>query len=208
MVWRVSNAVTSGGFSNQPYSPSSAMVAGETTAALYNDRGPLPAPVAPNPRESASTPNFHTGFRFKSSTGAAQPGLFMSVNPAPRQSNIRMSYVGIEDVGTGFDLNFFETTPGPLFPESIIATGLSYADWHQIDIYIEFVDGLGAGGAGNDIVVVELDGNIIHVGTTWESYYAETPGSFPNAPYAVDALMFRLGNPAAPSAFGTKLVTV
>lgn len=204
MVWRVSNAVTTSGYSNLPNSPSSLQVAGESTAALYNDRGddhtmPL---SPPNPRESASTPYFHSGFRFKSSTGAAQPGLFMSVNPTPRQSSIRMGYVGIEDVGTGFDLNFIETTPGAQFSSSIIATNLSYADWHQLDIYVEFVDGLGSGGAGNDIVIVELDGNVIHVGTTWESFYAETPGSFPNAPYAVDALLFRLSGTAAAGTSG------
>jgi hypothetical protein len=40
-VWRISNAVTSTSFSWQPNSPSSALVAGESTSALYNDRGTI-----------------------------------------------------------------------------------------------------------------------------------------------------------------------
>ncbi len=205
MVWRVSNAVTTGGFSNLPNSPSSAMVAGESTAALYNDRGnDHTAPLnPPNSRASATTSNFHSGFRFKSSTGAAQSNLSINVSPTPRQSSIRSSFVSITDNGsTGFDLTFFETSPGNSFDPTVIATNLSYTDWHQLDIYINFVDGLGAGGIGNDIVVVELDGVVVHVGTSWESFYAENPGSFPNAPYAVDALMFRLSGTAAPANSG------
>ena len=40
MVWRVSNAVTNSGLSAQPFSPVAPQVAGETGAALWNDRGP------------------------------------------------------------------------------------------------------------------------------------------------------------------------
>jgi hypothetical protein len=101
-----------------------------------------------------------------------------------------MSYVGIEDTGAGFDVSFFETTPGGVFPGTTIASGLSYTDWHQVDIYIEFVDGLKVDLSGNDIVTVQVDGITVHTGTTWESFFAENPGSF-QSPIAVDALLFR-----------------
>ena len=39
MVWRLSNAVTTGGFSDQPFSQTAAQVAGETGSALWNDYG-------------------------------------------------------------------------------------------------------------------------------------------------------------------------
>ena len=104
-VWRFSNAVA-GGYSDQPNSPSSPEVAGEETAFLYNDRGPdhtHPQNSPPNHRAGATTPTFHSVFKFKSSTGAAQPKLFIAVNPIPRQTSYRMSYVGIEATGTGFE---------------------------------------------------------------------------------------------------------
>jgi hypothetical protein len=205
-VWRISNAVTSGGFSNQPNSPSSLLVAGETGAALYNDRGTNhTTPLSPpNPRYFASTPYFHGGFKFKSATGAAQPGLTIALNPAPRQGNVRMSFVGITDNGTsGFDLNFFETYAGGTFSSSIpIATNLSYTDWHELDIYIEFVDGLNGDGSGNDIVVITLNGNIIHIGTTWETFYASAGWTSTPDPIAVDALMFALRGTAQPGLSG------
>jgi hypothetical protein len=205
-VWRISNAVTSSGFSNQPYSPSSLLVAGETGAALYNYRGTNhTTPVAPpGARYTASSKYFHGGFKFKSATGAAQPGLTMAINPAPRQGNVRMSFVGITDNGsTGFNLNFFETYTGGTFSPSIpIASGLSYTAWHELNIYIEFVDGLNGDGSGNDIVIVELNGNVIHVGTTWETYYASAAWTSTPDPIAVDALMFRLSGTAFPANSG------
>ncbi len=65
-VWRISNAVTSSGFSNQPYSPSSLLVAGATGAALYSDRGPShTTPVAPpGARYTASSKYCHGGFKW------------------------------------------------------------------------------------------------------------------------------------------------
>jgi len=205
-VWRISNAVTSSGFSNQPYSPSSLLVAGATGAALYNDRGPShTTPVAPpGARYTASSKYFHGGFKFKSATGAAQPGLTMAINPAPRQGNVRMSFVGITDNGsTGFNLNFFQTNTGGTFSSSIpIATDLSYTSWHELNIYIEFVNGLNGDGSGNDIVIVELNGSVIHVGTTWETYYASPSWTSTPSPIAVDALMFRLSGTAVPANSG------
>ncbi len=205
MVWRLSNAAASNSFSNQPNTPSSTDPAGESGSALYNDRGPdHTSPVSPpNPRAYASTPYFHGGFRFKSATGAAQTDLSIAVSPIPRQTSFRMSYLGIADAGTGFDLTFYETSPGGNFDGTTVATGLSYTDWHTVEIYVEFVDGLDGDGSGNDIVTVVVDGTPVHTGTTWESYFAENPGSF-QSPIAVDALMFRVSN-AAPSTLGEGL---
>lgn len=92
-VWRFSNAVTSNSFSFQPNSQNSPLPAGETTAFLWNDRGPIhTAPTGPNPRAAAATKYFHGGFRFKSATGAAQPGLSINISPTARQSDRRNSF--------------------------------------------------------------------------------------------------------------------
>jgi len=204
LVWRISNAVTQGGFSNLPYSPSSALVAGESTASLWNDRGDNhTAPLNPSlARASAATQDFHANLKFRSATGSAQPGLSLSLSAAPRQGNIRQSFISISDNGsTGFNIGFFDTNATGGFDGSTIASDLSYADWHEIDIYITFVDGLNGDGTGNDVVNILLDGNLIHTGTTWETYYALTP-SFTQSPYAVDALMFRVSGTAATALAG------
>lgn len=200
-VWRLSNAVTSGSYSFQPNSPSSPLPAGETIAALYNDRGPnhtTPISNPPLPRAFAATKYFHGGFKFKSATGAPQTGLAINVNAAPRQTSYRMSQIGISDAGTGFNLTFIETTPIS-FPTTTIATNLSYAFWHQLDIYIEFIDG-----PANDIVTVLLNGAVIYSGTTWETYYASLALPSPS-PIAVDALLFRAAGTAAPGTLGNGL---
>lgn len=206
IVWRFSNAVTSGGFSDQPSSPSSPAVAGETGASLFNDRGTNhTTPISPPlPRASATTPYFHAGFRFKSATGAAQPGLALSMSPYPRQSNFRMSYLAISDTGSGLDLLFYETNAtGGFVGPTVVATGLSYTDWHQVDLYVEFVDGLNVDGAGNDIVTIMLDGVSLHTGTTWETFQRLTFGDTPVL--AIDALMFRSSGTAAPGTAGAGL---
>jgi hypothetical protein len=209
-VWRLSNAVTSGSFSFQPCSPSSSMPAGETTSALYNDRGPNhTTPLnPPNARANASTPYFHGGFKFKSATGSTQTGLALSVSPTPRQSSVRMTFLGLVDNGSsGMNLTFAETLAGGTFSSTAtIASDLSYNSWHRVDIYIQFVDGLNGDGTGNDIVTIMLNGNVIHTGTTWETFYASASWTSTPDPIAVDALMFRAGGTAAPGTSGNGIL--
>ena len=198
-VWRISNAVTQGGFSNLPFSLSSALAAGESTAALWNDRGSLhTAPLSPPlARSNAGTRHFHAKLRFKSATGTPQASLSVSLSPGPRQGTIRQSFVSISDDGaTGLALGFFDTNSTGGFNGLTVATGLSYSDWHELELFIYFVDGLNGDGSGNDVVSIVLDGNQVHAGTTWESFYALNPSSYPNSPYAVDALMFRVSGVA------------
>lgn len=196
-VWRFSNAVTTNQLSNQPNATHAPLIAGETGANLYNDYGP--SHVTPfNPPQAngvAASKYFHIGWDFKSATGAAQTGLAINVSPAGSQSTLRNSYLRMLDTGSGFDLQFLDTT-GTTFPApTVIATGLSYSDWHSVDMYVEFVDGLGPGAPGsemgNDIVKVFLDGSLIHTGTTWESYFYNVADSGPaGVPRAVNTAVF------------------
>jgi hypothetical protein len=206
-VWRMSNAVTSGGMSDQPNSPSAPLVAGETGAELWNDRGPNhTTPVnPPYARATAATPFFSAAFSFKSVTGSPQADLSLNVSPVARQSTWRMSFLSITDTGAGFDLGFFDTDSIGGFISTPVATGLSYADWHDIEMLVEFVDGVEGDGSGNDVVRIFVDGALVHTGTTWETYY-RTLGSraaFPTQ--AVDALMFRSSGTAQPANQGLGL---
>lgn len=208
LVWRLSNAVT-GSFSDQPNSPSSPLVAGETTSGLYNYRGPNhTTPFSPpQSRTSATTKFFRAGFRFKSATGAAQANLALNVSPTARQSDRRMSFLSITDSGTGLDLGFVDTgVAGAFSSTTIISSGLSYTAWHKIDIRVEFVDGINGNGTGNDIVTAYLNGAPIHTGTTWETYYRSLTSPLPlTGVNAVDAVAFRSSGTARPANAGNGL---
>ena len=206
-VWRFSNAVTSGGMSDQPNAPSAPSVAGETAAGLWNDRGPnhttpLNPPLV---RSVASTPFFSAAFRFRSVTGGPQADLSINVSPVARQSTWRMGFLSITDTGTGFDVTFFDTDSVGNFPSTVVASDLSYSDWHDIEMLVEFVDGLNGDGSGNDVVRVFVDGSLVHIGTTWETYYRllGSRAAFPTQ--AVDTLMFRSSGTAQPGNAGNGL---
>jgi len=201
-VWRFSNAVTSPGFSDQPNTPSSPLVAGETSAFLWNDRGPNhTTPINFGQRAGATTTHFNASLRFRSVTGASQPGLQLFLSPGPRQSSWRMSNLSIVDSGTGFNIGFIDVSAGgATFPSTTIATGLSYTGWHKLDIYMEFLDGLSGDGSGNDVVKIYVNDVLVHTGTSWETYYRAVP-SIPDV-IAVDALMIRAAGTAAPDNAG------
>jgi len=208
-VWRVSNAVHSTSFSDQPYSHTSPGGAGETGSALWNDRGPdHTSPLSPpNPGGPVTSTTFESSFQFRSATGAAQSGLAITVSPSAKQSPWRNSFISITDDGVnGFDISFFETgvSADPFgatanFPE--VASDLSYSDWHTIGFSIQFVDGVNGDTTGNDIVTITVDGVDVFTGTTWESFYFGTNpaglglGDQPQR-QAIDSLMFRISSGA------------
>jgi len=209
-VWRISNAVTATSYSNQPFSQTAPVVAGETGAGLYNNYGNnhLSPNSPPLSSATAASPYFYGAWDFKSATGAAQSGISMAISPSAKQSTLRESFVQIVDPGAGgFNVNFFDTT-GTGFNFTSLATGLSYSDWHTLEMFIEFVDGIGPGAAGfeagNDIVRILIDGALVHTGTTWESFFYNVNDAGIPAPSAraVDSLLFRQSGTAVPGNAG------
>ncbi len=209
-VWRISSAYAYSEYSSQPFSPTTARVAGENGSSLWNDRGPDHTNPYNPPHfgANAATDRFHAAFDFRSATGAAQPGLAITLSPSAKQSTVRMSYLRISDNGSsGFDLLFYDTSNGDQnWNPTTVATGLSYSGWHSIVMDIEFVDGVDTGGGqvnGNDVVRVYVDGILGHTGTTWESYYyAEGEGVTEPRLQAVDSLLFRVAGTASPATLG------
>ena len=107
-------------------------------------------------------------------------------------SDTRQAFVRIVDNGvSGFDLTYVQTADGCTFPNTLIATDLSYTDWHRLGIEIFFVDGLASGTAGqpgaegNDIVNIYVDGCLVHTGSSWESCIGAR---------VVDQLLFETSN--------------
>ena len=147
----MSNAVTSGSFGDQTFSPGLSQAAGESGAeALRLD-----------------LPDRHGAVH-------AQPDLRMTVSPDDGNGG-RMSFLRFEDQADGVHVFFADVTnPGPFptvsnFVTTDIAT-ISRAAAHTIRFSIDFVTG-----PGNDVVKVYVDGVLKKTGTTWENYYRYDP---------------------------------
>jgi hypothetical protein len=177
---RASNAVTSGSFGDQTFSPGLANPAGESGA-----------------------PHFDANFSIGTTQAVVQPGLVMSVSPDSGDGS-RMSYLRFEDQADGVHVHFVDVTdPGPLgmfanFNDTDIAT-LSHTSAHSVRFSIDFVPG-----PANDVVRIYLDGNLAATGTTWEDYYRYDPEQAGNGNVvpSVSKMLFREGGTAAPANVG------
>ena len=213
-VFRMSNAIASSTYSSQVFSATSGQVAGETNAALWNNRGTNGSqPLSPAQYGAyAATNTITSSLSFRSATGAAQSGLGLTWSFSAKQSTVRMSYLRVVDNGsTGFDLIYSDPGAngafGAGYPNLTIASGLSYTQLHTIDMGIQFVDGVSnVGGAiyGNDIFTIRLNGQTIYTGTTWEAYYYNYERISSGTPrlQAVDSMLFRVSGSNTPGVSG------
>jgi hypothetical protein len=177
---RLSNAITSGSFGDQTFSPGLNDPAGENGAR-----------------------DFAAGFLIGTTQSDVQPGLSMSVSPDSGDGS-RMSYLRFEDQADGVHVFFDDVRDhGPVgtpadFRESDIAT-LDRNHSHLIGFLIHFNPG-----PHNDVVQIVIDGRVRKNGTTWEDYYRYDPeqaaggNQVPN----VSKLLFREGGAPAPLNIG------
>lgn len=187
---RISNAITSGSFGDQTFSPSTANEAGETASVSGGYSG--------GTRQN----HFEAQFDIASTMSGVQPGLFMSVSP-DRGDGARMSYLSFADGPGGIDVTFYDVAnPGPLGTVASFNPtdlGLISRDPHTIKFVIDFVDG-----PANDVVKIYIDGALVHTGTTWEDYYRFDPeqNGGGNLVPTTDSLIFRVSGTAAPATLG------
>ena len=175
---RLSDAVTSGSFGDQTFSPGLTQPAGE-------------APLRTR---------FRSSFSIGTALSTEQSGLHMSVSP-DNGSGARMSYLRFEDQTNGVHVFFDDVTNnGPVgtvstFNETDIAT-LSRTRAHSIRFSITFKSG-----AGNDVVRIYIDGNEAIRGTSWENYYRYDPEAAGNGNMVspVSKLLFREAGDAHPA---------
>lgn len=197
---QISDAMTSGSFGDQTFSPGLADEAGETGADNAGLSGGL------------RQPHFDASFLIGTAQADQQcvgcttgppdfkPNpLHMSVSP-DRGDGARMSYLRFEDQTDGVHVFFDDAVDkGPVgtqatFRESDIAT-LSRDRSHLIQFSIDFKDG-----AANDTVKIYIDGKLVKTGTTWEDYYRYDPEQSPgNRVPTVDKLLFRESGTANPA---------
>lgn len=178
---RISNAVVSGSFGDQTFSPSLAEAAGES--------GALTGGVSNAPTRR----HFEASWQFASVTRIYEPDLSVVASP-DRGDGARMSWVQMADKPAGLEVNFNDYQ-GNAFVQTTIATGLSRAVPHAIRITMDFFDG-----SANDVVKVYVDGVLAHTGTSWEDYFRDSQPT--NAVPTVDSVLFRTGGVSAPAALG------
>ena len=188
---RISNAVTSGCYSDQTFSSRTANIAGQAGAWSKSRDGLVDYALAGAVRHN----HYEAEWTVMSTVSdAQQPGLEVVASPA-RGDDLRMSWVQMADLPDGLAIVFAERSdpaaPGA-FQRTIVARGLARRVAHTIRLTMDFVDG-----PGNDVVRVYVDGSLRHTGASWETYYAlETNGRliFGGAPPAVNRIMFRTGS--------------
>ena len=192
---RISNAVTSGSFSDQTFSKRTPNHAGETESSC-------PPPFCQGTRQS----HFEVEQDFASTVPAAvQPGLAVTVSP-DRGDGARMSFYRLRDETGGLAVDFVdvqgveipvnETCGAANFTETTVATGLNRAVPHTIKLTMDLLEG-----PSNDIVKVYVDGSLRHTGTSWEDYYRYDceAAAHLGKPPAVNRILYRTSSvPNAP----------
>ena len=183
---QISDAVTSGSFGDQTFSPGLGDEAGESGA--FNDG------LSGGLRQ----PHFGASFLIGTTQATQQcvgcpTPLKMTVSP-DRGDGARMSFLRFEDQADGVHVFFADVVDkGPVgtsanFRTSEIAT-LSRDRSHLIQFSIDFKDG-----AANDTVKIYIDSKLVKTGSTWEDYYRYDPEQTlqGNKVPTVDKLLFRL----------------
>jgi hypothetical protein len=194
---RISDAVTSGSFGDQTFSPGLADEAGESGASNVGAGG---VPLSGGVRR----PHFEASFLIGTTQATQQcvgctTPLHMTVSP-DRGDGARMSFLRFEDQADGVHVFFVDVTDpgrvtdGDTFNTTDIAT-LDRAHSHLIRFSIDFKDG-----PANDQVKIYIDGAQKITGTTWEDYYrydTEQAAQGNQVP-TVDKLLFRESGDANP----------
>jgi hypothetical protein len=207
-VWRVSNAVTSGSFGDQPFAPRLGGIPANTVTNPTNDS---PGAFAGESSTGTSLKVFQAKFSFRSATGAPQPGARITVSADNGQGG-RQSFIVIADAGAGLEVSTFDVDSSgnfigaagcnldiPPCPPLVIASGLSYTTWHTTSVEIRFKDG-----PNNDVVRYFVNGKRVHTSGSWEQFYRSDPGQFAIHPLGVpvQTLLFRISSTAHPELLG------
>ncbi len=185
-VWRISNAVFAGSFGDMPFAPRP----GGLSMTSADPVGGNPQYFAGESSTGADNTEFFGSFDFKSSTGAPQPGLRITVSADNGQGG-RQSFFSIEDNGsTGLNVTTFNVLPDGSFDGPItIAEDLSYTDWHSVGVDLEFIDG-----PSNDVVRYFVNDSLVHTDTSWEQFYTNHQPALHPLGVPVQTLLFRISS--------------
>ena len=188
---RLSNAVTSGSFGDQTFSPGLGDEAGESGASNAGLSG------------GVRQPHFDASFLIGTTQVAAQAGLRITVSP-DRGDGARMSFLAFADQADGVHVTFSDVVnKGPVGAESDFRSSeiavLSRDRSHLIQFSIDLKDG-----AANDTVKIYIDSRLVKTGSTWEDYYRYDSEQTPqgNQVPTIDKLLFRMSSDPAATTLG------
>jgi hypothetical protein len=190
---RISNAVTSGSFGDQLFSPSLANEAGEATAENGGMSGGVRQPM------------FTSQFTVASASGALQPGLGASV-ALDRGDGARMSSIRLEHTVDGLHITVSDADKSTATPP---CTGCVSFPIHDLGTYDPTVPHVVRSearfnpGPSNDVVRVFVDGVLKATVGSWEDYYRfdQESGTSGNS-RTVDSLLFRQAGTPHPELAG------
>jgi len=168
---RISNAVTSGSFGDQLFSPTLAVPATETGPAHTFTASFVLEPVQ------------------------LQPGLRVTVSPDNGQGG-RGGFLAIEHTKAGINLvsqgSYFDKAGEVQWSNTTVATGLDPLKAHTVKLTLVKKPNT-KNRSNNDVFSVQVDGKPVK-NTTFEAYYQATK----EQNYQTDTLMFRLSGTAQP----------
>ena len=177
-VWRLSNRIISGGFSNQPLSPQLSESAGETTVRSAGGGDAMEAvfwmrPVSSWADGSAITLSF-------SPTGGDRQTYFRIENNLDANGGYQVRVIDYADVHTTEVFRTFSAS-----------TAMVRTAWVKVRLVMETPDG-----GTNDLLKVYLNDQLAGTYSTWEDYFTWVLGGN-SVPIASNRLMFRVS--VAPS---------
>jgi hypothetical protein len=217
-VWRVSNAVTSGSFGDMPFAPRLGGIPADT---VTNPTNGSPGAFAGESSTGTSLDRFRSTFSFRSATGAPQFDPMSCMNlvtclraritiSADNGDGGRQTFIVLEDRGNGINVATFDVSNDgefigeagcnqaiPTCAPKVIASRLSYGQWHTTSVEAHFSDG-----PSNDRVKYFVDGKLAHIGPSWEQYYRNFQFALHPKGVPVQALLFRLSGTPAPLLMG------
>jgi len=166
--------------------------------------GPGLATSAGQPSSGAGADQFSATLWFRSATASAD-GSNIEIDLGTVAGDDRNTFLALTnkaDASGGLQLRAGEPdgSTGDFLPTAVLASGITRADWHRLDIVAKFHDGL-----TNDTVEYALDGvalvNPATSATTFGTFEGFREGLTPPSPYVLsNRLFFRSG--AAPSGYG------
>ncbi|HEX9695088.1 MAG TPA: Ig-like domain-containing protein [Actinomycetota bacterium] len=167
--FRISNAVTSGGYDDQVISKPTLNEVGETDAVGGGFSG------------GTRVRRFDATLSFGSFREVWQPGLSIGIAP-DRGDGTPMSLLRIRDQAEGIELQFTDYVSGSAadgcsklnFRVRTAAVGLTRLSTHDLRLVYDVHDG-----PRNDVVLVYVNDALRLTGTTWEDAYRECGGSQP-----------------------------
>ena len=171
--WRMSSAVTSGSFGDQPFRPALTQKAGENETHKV----------------------FEASWKWKPLAGGKNTeGITVSIDDGtgPRGNWIRLENLGGLD--TSWRLSVFDYD-GTGFVATELANNISAGTVLNLGFKMTFNAGL-----QNDVWEMYLNNTLVYTGVGWEDYFVDAQPSI--APVSYDRLLFRSSGTATPGAAG------